>query len=120
MGLLSSLVKSQKVVALAPSATVFEASQTMANNKIGSIVVMENDRLMGIFTERDLLNRVVAKGGDAKKTLLSEVMSKNVITGSINETIEGCFAKMESTKCRRLPIMDGNRVVGMVTMRNIL
>ena len=114
------LVKSQKVVSLPPNATVFEAAQTMEANKIGSIVVMDNDRLAGIFTERDLLNRVAAKGLDAKKTALSEVMSKNVMTGSIDEIISGCFGKMESTKCRRLPIMDGKRVVGMVTMRNIL
>lgn len=120
MGLLSTLVKSQKVVALPPSATIVEASQTMADNKIGSIVVMDNDRLAGIFTERDLLNRVVAKGGDAKKTVLAEVMSKNVVTSSITETLEDCFKKMESTKCRRLPIVDGKKVVGMVTMRNIL
>jgi signal-transduction protein with cAMP-binding, CBS, and nucleotidyltransferase domain len=121
MSLLAALVKSQNIVTLPPTATVFEASRKMAQFLIGSILIVENDgTLVGIFTERDLLNRVVAKDLDPKKTLLSEVMSKNVTTVSLSETTESCFLKMESTKCRHIPIMEGKKLVGVVTMRNIL
>jgi len=121
MGFLSSLAESQKVVTLSPSATVAEAAEKMASNKIGSIVVTNNGQILGIFTERDLLNRVVAKRLDVNKMQIQEVMSKQVETISVHETVQSCFSKMEKTKCRHLPIVDdAKHVVGMVTMRNIL
>src|SRR4030095_1723932 len=120
MSLLAALLKSQNVVTLAPSATVFEAAQKMAAQLIGSIPVVEGDELVGIFTERDLLNRVVAKDLDPKKTPLSQVMSKNVTTVSPSETTQNCFLQMERTKCRHIPIVEGKRVLGVITMRNIL
>ncbi len=120
MGLLSNLVKNQKIAFLPSTTTVHEASLKMASQLIGSILVVDKGQLAGIFTERDLLNRVVAKNLDPKTTPLSQVMSKNVTTVSIHETVENCFGKMETTKCRHIPIMDGDRVAGVVTMRNIL
>jgi CBS domain-containing protein len=120
MSLLYSLVKSQKVITLPSTTTVFEAAQKMASHMIGCIIVMDADRLAGIFTERDLLNRVVARDMDDKKTPLSSVMSKNVTTVPLSETVENCFKKMETTKCRHIPIVEDGKVVGVVTMRNIL
>jgi CBS domain-containing protein len=120
MSLLYSLVKSQKVVTLPSTATVFEATQKMASQMIGCVIVVDEGRLTGIFTERDLLNRVVARDLDGKKTPLSNVMSKNITTVPQSETVENCFKKMEATKCRHIPIMEDGKVVGVVTMRNIL
>jgi CBS domain-containing protein len=120
MTLLAALVKSQNIVTLPPTATVLEASKKMAQFLIGSILIVDGNKLAGIFTERDLLNRVVAKDLDPKKTPISDVMSKNVTTVSVSETTENCFRKMESTKCRHIPIMEGEKLVGVVTMRNIL
>lgn len=120
MSLLSSLISSQKVVSLSPQTTVYQACQTMSANNIGSILVMEKDQLKGIFTERDLLNKVISKGLNYQNTLLDQVMTKNVATISIDESVENAFKKMETIRCRRLPIISNNVVVGMVTMRNIL
>lgn len=120
MSLLVNLVKSQQVVSFPPEATVLAATKTMTDRKIGSVVVMSGDKLVGIFTERDLLNRVVSKGLDPHTTPLSSVMSKQVCASDISETVEECYQKMEKTKCRRLPILKEGKVVGMVTMRNIL
>jgi CBS domain-containing protein len=120
MSPLSSLIKNQTLVFLPPTASITEAAKKMADRLIGSVLVMEGDKLVGIFTERDLLNRVVAKNLDPKSTKLSEVMSKNVCTIPVQKTVEDCFQKMEETKCRHIPIVDGNKVVGVVTMRNIL
>jgi len=120
MSSLSSLIKTPQIITLPPSSTAFEAVQKMSDHLIGSIVVMDGDSLVGIFTERDLLNRVVAKGLDPKAVSLSEVMSKNVRTVRIQESVEAVFNKMEETRCRHIPIMDGEKVVGVLTMRNIL
>lgn len=120
MSHLRSLIKNPKAIHLPPQATVLEASQKMAEYLIGSILVMEGERLVGIFTERDLLNRVVAKALDPQKTTLTQVMSKNVCTIPFQATVEECYMKMEETKCRHIPVVDGDKVVGVVTMRNIL
>ena len=120
MSLLSSLIKSQEVVSVSPQTTVEEAAITMTAKKIGSVVVMDGGKLAGIFTERDLLNRVIGRGLEPKKTSVSQVMSKEVCTISLDDTVENAFELMEKTKCRRLPIIQSGRVVGMVTMRNIL
>lgn len=120
MSLLNSLIKSQSVVTLPSQATVLEAARRMAERLVGSVIVIDGEELVGIFTERDLLNRVVAKSLDPGSTLLSQVMSKNVRTIPMQETVENCFLKMEQTKCRHIPIVDGSKVVGVVTMRNIL
>lgn len=120
MSLLKTLVRNQKVVSLPPSSTIFQAAQTMEANRVGSVVVMEQDKLMGIFTERDLLNRVVAKEVDIRKTTLAEVMSCTVETISLADSAQSAFQKMEKTRCRRLPIVEGDKIVGMVTMRDIL
>ncbi len=120
MSALASLIQNPKFITLGPSATIAVAAKIMADNLVGSVIVMEGESLVGIFTERDLLNRVVAKALDPQKTLLSQVMSKNVTTIPVSETVEGCFQKMEETKCRHIPVVDGDKVIGVVTMRNIL
>jgi len=117
---LSLIIKTPQVITLPPSATVLDAVQKMAEHHIGSIVVLDGESLVGIFTERDLLNRVIAKGLDPKTVALSDAMSKNVTTVPYQDTIEGCYDKMQETKCRHIPIVDGDKVVGVVTMRNIL
>jgi len=120
MSLLIKLVKDQTVISLPPSVSVMDAVHKMAEYHIGSIVVMEEGTLVGIFTERDLMNRAVDKKINLNETLLSEVMSKNVTTVSVHESVDNCFKKMQETKCRHIPIVDGAKVVGIVTMRNIL
>lgn len=120
MSPLHSLIRIPKVVTLPPKATIFEASQKMAEHVIGSIIVMEGDEVVGIFTERDLLNRVVSKDLDPKKTLLSDVMSKHVKSISVQETVENCYLKMQESKSRHIPVVDEGRLIGVVTMRNIL
>ncbi|MFO1462847.1 MAG: CBS domain-containing protein [bacterium] len=120
MSHLKSLIKVTDVVSLTPQASVFEACQKMSERMIGSVIVSAEGQPTGIFTERDLLNRVVAKGLDPKTTPLEQVMSKGLKTVSVHETVEACFKKMEETKCRHIPIEDGGKLVGVVTMRNIL
>lgn len=120
MKLFHKLSQTQKLVSLPPTATVLETIQLMSHRSVGAMLVMDGEELVGIFTERDLLNRVNSKGLDVKTVKLSDVMSKNVVTIDINASLEGCYAKMQDTKSRHVPIVNGNKVVGMVTMRNIL
>ncbi|HKY63366.1 MAG TPA: CBS domain-containing protein [bacterium] len=117
---LKNMVKAVEVVTLPPNATVLEASKKMTERLIGSILIVEGENLVGIFTERDLLNRVVSAGLSPQATLLSQVMSKNVRTVDLSESVEAVFQRMETTKCRHIPVVEGKKLVGVVTMRNIL
>lgn len=120
MKLFHKLSQAQQLVSLPPTATIWETAELMSQHSVGAMLVMEGERLVGIFTERDLLNRVVAKKLEARTVRLAEVMSKNVVTIDINATLETCYEKMQTSKSRHVPIVDGSKVVGMVTMRNIL
>lgn len=120
MKLFHKLSQAQQLVSLPPTATILETAELMSQHAVGAMLVMEGERLVGIFTERDLLNRVVAKKLEAHTVRLAEVMSRNVVTIDINATLETCYEKMQTSKSRHVPIVDGSKVVGMVTMRNIL
>lgn len=110
----------QDLATMPASQSVFEASQLMTEKSIGAILIMDGDSLEGIFTERDLLNRVVSKGLDPKKISISQVMTPHVVTVDVNDTLESCYEKMQETRARHVPIVDGGRVIGIVTMRNLL
>ncbi|HCU24805.1 MAG TPA: histidine kinase [Deltaproteobacteria bacterium] len=120
MSHLKSLIRKAEVITLPPTASVVEAGKKMTEHNIGSIVVMEGKQLAGIFTERDLLNRVVSPGLDPQKITLAQVMSKNVRTVSVNDSVEAVFNKMQETKCRHIPVVEDSKIVGVVTMRSIL
>lgn len=120
MSFLKEHAKKQKVVSMPPEVTVFEAAQTMTRHKIGSVVILDGGQLVGIFTERDLLNRVASQGLDPKRTALKQVMSTNVCTIDVSDTLENGFDKMQETRCRRLPISEDGIIIGMVTMRDML
>ncbi len=120
MKLFHKLKDRQKVVSLPPGGSVLEAVKLMTEKGVGSVVVLEGERIEGIFTERDLMNRVISKGLDPASVTLSRVMSKEVVTVDVSESLQSCYAKMQQRKSRHVPIVDSGKVVGMVTMRNIL
>ncbi len=120
MTLLQKHGQSQRLVITTSSQTVFEASKLMSEKMVGSVLVMDQGKLVGIFTERDLLNRIVSKGLDPRKIPLSQVMTPHVITVDIHNTPQDCYEKMQQTHARHVPIMDGEKVIGIVTMRNLL
>ena len=100
--------------------TVYEATKAMFEANVASTVIIDNDgKLIGIVTERDLTRCVLAKGLDAKETRLEEVMTKNPVTISPDDLAMDALQKMCELGFRHLPIVDGERVVGMVSVRDL-
>lgn len=99
----------------APSASVSEAVRKMHEQKVGSLLVMEDDRLRGIITERDVLFRVVNDGIDPTQTPVSQVMTDNLKTASPTTTVEEAMRQVTEQRVRHLPLVDGDKVVGMVS-----
>lgn len=113
------IIEGQEVYSVGPEATVLDAARFMAERKIGAVSVLDNDRLIGIISERDLMTKVVAEGLDPKTTLVRDVMSRRLVHGSRGDTHAACIEKMLRHNCRHLPIIDGERVVGMLSIRDL-
>ena len=120
MALIYDLVKDRKVLTTDADSTVLEASRFMMENRIGAVPVLRNGELVGIFSERDIMNRVVAAGRAPGTTKVSEVMTSNPKTVGMDETIENCLFMMREFGFRHVLITDGKSVKGLVSLRDIL
>ncbi len=114
------LVRDQKVLTIAPKVTVREAARTMAERHIGAILVAENSRLVGIFSERDILNRVVAKELDPDKTEVESVMTRNPDCLPPTANLRQAMQLMVTHDYRHVPVVDGQqRILGVISARDI-
>jgi len=111
---------SSAVYSIAPSATVFEAVKLMADKNVGALLVMEGERIVGVVTERDYARKVVLLSRSSKDTPLREVMTSAVIYVRPNQTSEECMALMTESRVRHLPVMDGDRLVGLISIGDIV
>jgi CBS domain-containing protein len=115
-----SLIEGKALVYVHPGATVFEAAFMMARARIGAVVVLDEGRLIGIFTERDLLNRVIVPGEDPRAARIAEVMTRNVVVAQAEDSCRQCLETMQKVGCRHLPIVEGDRLIGIISMRDLL
>jgi CBS domain-containing protein len=114
------LVKDRPVYSVEADRTVLEAARFMMEHRIGAVPVLRNGELVGIFSERDIMNRVVAVGRLPGSTKISEVMTTNPKAVNVDETIENCLYLMREFGFRHLPIVDGKELKGLVSSRDIL
>lgn len=112
--------RTSPVVTVTPDATVLEAAELMATNGIGGLPVVEGGTLAGIFTERDVLERVVARQLEPVHTRIRDVMSAPVLTCTPATSVDECAAVMDARRLRHLPVMEGTTLVDMVSVRDIL
>ncbi len=113
------VVENQTIRSISGSATVREAVEIMAEHHISALLVTKGDKLEGIFTERDISVKIIANGKDPDKTTISQVMTKNPVTISPDDLAMDALQKMCELGFRHLPIVDGERVVGMVSVRDL-
>lgn len=120
MHTLRRVVQDLNLIHTAPGATVLEAAHTMCDGRVGAIPVLEGERLVGIFSERDLMTRVVVAGRDPATTKVESVMTHEVVTAGLEESVDSCLDKMQRAGCRHLPVVEGDRVIAMLSMRDLL
>jgi CBS domain-containing protein len=114
------LVKNRRVYSIEADRSVLEGARFMMEHRIGALPVLRNGELVGIFSERDIMNRVVAAGRLPGTTRISEVMTANPKAVSTEETIENSLYQMREFGFRHLPIVDGKELKGLVSSRDIL
>jgi CBS domain-containing protein len=114
------IVKDRRVYSVESGSTVLEAARFMMEHNIGALPVLRNGEIVGIFSERDVMNRVVAAGRMPGTTKVDEVMTANPRSISVDETVENCLFLMREFGFRHLPITDGKQLKGLVSLRDIL
>ena len=111
--------KHKEVISIAPHRPVIDALIILAEYKIGALVVMEKEKMVGIFSERDYAREVVLKGKSSKVTTIEEVMTKNVLVGHAKDTFEKAMTIMTENHIRHLPIMEGHQIIGMLSLGDV-
>jgi CBS domain-containing protein len=114
------LIKSQETYHAEMGQTVLETVRVMVERDIGAVPVVHNGKLVGIFSERDLMKRVVAEARDPRSTCLAEVMTDDPLTISMNDDLENCTTLMRRHGFRHLPVCHEGQLVGIVSLRDIL
>jgi CBS domain-containing protein len=112
--------KGTRVIDMQPSQTVLDAAHLMNEKGIGGVVITTDGKLVGIFTERDIMRRVVAAGRDPAATLISDVMTTECLTITADIKIAACRAMMTERRIRHLPVMHDDGIIGVVTSGDIL
>ena len=114
------LVKDRPIYSVTADQTVLEAARFMVDRNIGAVPVMRDEELIGIFSERDLMKRVIAGGRSPAMTKVSEVMTPHPKTVSIDESLENCMFLMREHNFRHLPVCDGGKLKGLISLRDLM
>ena len=110
----------RSVYSVGPNATVREALEIMAQHNIGALLVLEGSALAGIFSERDYARKVTLKGKSSSDLKVSEIMTSKVITIDANQTVDQCMQIMTDHHIRHLPIMNGDNVIGLISIGDVV
>lgn len=112
--------KGRQVYSVTAQTSVFDALQVMLEKNISALLIMEKEELLGIFTERDYARKLILQGKSSKETPISEIMTPDLLTLSINSTIDQCMEIMTDKKIRHLPVLENNYVIGMISIGDVV
>ena len=120
MRTLGELVRNQEMRYVNRGQTILEVVNYMSEHKIGAVPILDENRLVGIFSERDLMVRCVAGRLDLEKTKIDDVMTKRVIIMEASDSYEECLQIMNQERVRHIPVREGDKLIGVVSMRDIM
>jgi CBS domain-containing protein len=120
MHTLAQVIRSRGLVSAQPGEDTLTVARRMSEAGVGAIIVIEGEALVGIFSERDLMTRVVVARRDPAETPVSAVMTREVVTAEVGDRVDACEDKMRRAGCRHLPVLAQGRVIGMISMRDLL
>lgn len=112
--------KGSQVWTVSPETMVFDAIQLMADKNIGALLVTENGRLVGVMSERDYTRKIALKGKSSKQTPVKEIITGKVVSASPSHTVEDCMRLMTDHRVRHLPVLSGEKIVGIVSIGDLV
>lgn len=117
---IAELIEGRPLFHAAPTENVREVARQMTDRNIGAVAVLDEGKLVGVFSERDLMTRVVAQGLAPEATPVRDVMTKDLVVAGPIDDVNAALQKMHSLGCRHLPVVDDDRLVGMISIRDLL
>jgi len=120
MKTIGPIVEGRDVYFVRVDRTVRDVARYMTERRVGAVAVLDGDRLAGVLSERDIVSRVVAPGKDADALTAAQVMTRDLVVATVAESYEDGVRKMKQAGCRHLPVVEGDRLVGMVSLRDLL
>src|SRR5437870_1472633 len=120
MRTVGDLIKGRSFYTTTADQTVFDTAQYMTEKDIGAVPVLEDRRLVGVFSERDIIKRVVVAGRDVRTTPIKEVMTTEIVVAQSTEEVSQVLEKMQQRRCRHMPVVTGDRLVGFLSLRDLL
>ncbi|MDE0755951.1 MAG: CBS domain-containing protein [Woeseiaceae bacterium] len=112
--------KGHEIWSVKPDDTVFDAVKQMADKEAGALLVMDGNKLVGIVTERDYARKIILEGKSSKHVTVSEVMTRKVLCATPERTVDECMALMTDSRTRHLPVVDHKRVVGVISIGDLV
>lgn len=112
--------KGSEIWSIAPDASVYDAIQSMAEKNAGALLVMSGDRVDGILSERDCIRKVDLHGRTSRMTKVSDIMTSEVVSVQVKEQLEDCMTTMVENNIRHLPVYDGEELLGLISVRDVL
>lgn len=112
--------KDRTIFSVGPDASVLDAIKIMAEKTVGSVLVMQGDTMSGIVTERDYARKVIVKGRSSESTPVSDIMTADVLSVTLDKSVNDCMALMTKKKIRHLPVVDDGAVVGMISIGDLV
>jgi len=112
--------KASTIFSITPDTIVYDALELMVEKNVSALVVMENEKLIGIFTERDYARKVILKGKASKETQIGEIMTEDPVTVSPESSIDDCMRLMTSKFIRHLPVVSGDQLIGIISIGDVV
>ncbi len=112
--------KTKPLITIPANATVYEALKIMGEYNIGALLIIEEGNLIGIISERDYARKIVLKGKNSHETLVGDIMTRNLFTITLKDSIETCMGLMRDKHIRHLPVLENSKVVGMVSIGDVV
>jgi CBS domain-containing protein len=112
--------KGDTVWTVAPESNVYDALALMADKNVGALLVVQKEKIIGIFSERDYARKVVLKDKSSRDTSVSEIMTAEVVSVSPEDSIEACMSKMSDHRIRHLPVIDGQKLAGIISIGDVV
>jgi CBS domain-containing protein len=117
---IAELIEGKPLIHVDPGQSVRSVARMMSDRNVGAVAVLDSGTLVGVFSERDIMTRVVAPGLNPESTAIAKVMTRDLVVGNPNDDVDAALQKMHAVGCRHLPVVDDGKLIGMISIRDLL